>query len=183
MSFPLLSLTFRLVQFQLPSPRHCPLAVIKRYYPLYRCPADRALLWLWKSLVALVTGTDMPTLQEHTATLPAQTHRTGTRGNTSLLYIQLPHPLPLMLLELLQDVLLLPPLSVVNPLLPQDEEERRRSYHTKHRGQDPPDSDAALLLLHQGVIVQSAEEVPQALLGRLELHQVVVQHQLPDPGH
>ncbi|TNN84436.1 hypothetical protein EYF80_005429 [Liparis tanakae] len=73
-------------------------------------------------------------------------------------------------------------LSVVEVPLPQDEEERGARRGAEDDRQDPPQSDAVALLLEERLVVQPREEVAEALFGRLELDEVVVQDQLAHAG-
>lgn len=66
---------------------------------------------------------------------------------------------------------------------PQDEEEHGAGGDAKDDGQDPPKPDAVALLPQQRLVVQPSEEVTEALFGRLQLDQVVIQDQLPDSCH
>lgn len=63
---------------------------------------------------------------------------------------------------------------------PQDEEEHGAGGDAKDDGQDPPQPDAVALLPQETLVVQPSEEVTEALFGRLQLDQVVIQDQLPD---
>lgn len=166
------------------------LAVVKRHHPVYSRPADGAFLWLWQGVVARATGTHMTTLQKHTGALPAQAHSTAGGRHAALLQVEFTHTFLLLLLELLQHAPLSLTLSVVSVSLPQDEDERRAGGDAEDDGQNPPQSDAVVLLPEKSVVVQPGEEVLEALFGRLDLDQVVVQDQLshardavPQPQH
>lgn len=158
------------------------LAVVKEHHPFYLCPADGASLWLGQGLVALGAGTHVATLQKDAGPLLAQAHGAAAGGNAAFLNVELTHPFLLMLLELLQHAPLLPPLPVVHILLPQDEEERGTGRNPEDDSQNPPEFDAIRLLPQQGVVVQAGEKVTKALLGGLELDEIVIQHQLSHTG-
>ena len=159
------------------------LAVVERHHPVYSRPADGTLLWLCQGLVALKTGTHVSTFQEHAGALAAQAHGAGAGRHCVLLHIQFLHASSLLLLELVQHAPLLPPPPALHILLPQHQQQRGAGGHSEHHGEEPPHPHAALLLLQQAFIVQPTQEVAEALLGGLELHQVVVQNQLPHPRH
>ncbi len=62
--------------------------------------------------------------------------------------------------------------------LPQDEEQRGASGDAEDDSQNPPKSDAVPLLPEKRLVVQPSEKITEALFGRLELDQVVIQDQL-----
>lgn len=142
------------------------------------CPADGAFLGLRQGLVARAAGTHVTTLQEHTGALLAQAHRTAGGGHAAFLDVEFTHTLLLTLLELLEHAPLLLLLSVVHVLFPQDEEQHGTGGDAEHNSQTPPEFDAVRLLPQKRLVVQTSEEIAEALLGRLELEEVVVQHQL-----
>lgn len=67
---------------------------------------------------------------------------------------------------------------MVDVPFPQDEEECGTSGDTEDNGQNPPQPDAVPLLPEERLVVQPSEEVTEALFGRLELDQAVIQDQL-----
>lgn len=154
------------------------LAVVERHHPVYSCPADGAFLWLWQGVVALGTGTHMTTLQKHAGALTAQADSTAGGRHAAFLQVQFTHTFLLLFLELLKHAPLLLTPSVVYVSLPQDEEECGTSGNTEDKGQNPPQSDAVSLLPEKRLVVQPGEKVTEALFGRLELDQVVIQDQL-----
>ena len=159
------------------------LAVVKRHHSVYGSPADGAPLGLGQGQVAGPAGAHVAALQENAGALPAQAHGAGGRRHRLLVQVQLTHAPPLLLLELPQDAPLLAGAPVLLVAPPQEQEEQGAGSRAERQRQQPPHAHAALLLAQQGLVVQPAEEVGQALLGGLQLHQVVVQHQLPHPGH
>lgn len=125
----------------------------------------------------------MTALQEHTGAFPAQADSTAGGGHAALLYVEFAHTFPLLLLELLENAPLLLPPPAPHVLPPQDEDERGEGRDAKREGQDSPQSDAVPLLPQERLVVQPGEEVMEALLGRLELDQVVIQDQLSHARH
>lgn len=125
----------------------------------------------------------MTTLQKNAGALATQTDAAGVGRHAALIHLQFTHPLLLLLAELLQHVALLPAALVVLVAPPQDEEQRGTGGDAEHNGQDPPQPDAVALLPEEGVVVQPAQEVAEALLGRLQLNKVVVEDQLADASH
>lgn len=67
---------------------------------------------------------------------------------------------------------------MVDVPLPQDEEEHGTGSDAEDNSQNPPQPDAVPLFPEERLVVQPSEEVAEALLGRLQLDQVVVQDQL-----
>lgn len=130
--------------------------------------------------MALGTGTHVTTLQKHTGPFPGQADSTACRRHAALLYVEFTHTSLLLLFELLQHAPLLLALSVVHVALPQDEEERGTSGDAENNSQNPPQSDAVPLLPEESVVVQPSEKITEALFGRLELDQAVIQDQLSD---
>lgn len=120
----------------------------------------------------------MTTLEEHTGPLPAQADSTAGGRHAAFLQVQFAHAFPLLLLELLEHAPLLLTLSVVYVPLPQDEEERGAGGDAEDDGENPPQSDAVPLLPEKRLVVQPCEKVTEALFGRLDLDQVVIQDQL-----
>lgn len=120
----------------------------------------------------------MTALQEHTGPLSTQAHGAAGGRHAALVQVEFSQTLPVLLFELLEHALLLLTFSVMNILLPQDEEEGGTSSHAKDDSQNPPQSDAVSLLPEKRIVVQPSEKVTETLFGRLELDQVVVEHQL-----
>ena len=125
----------------------------------------------------------MATLQEDAGALGAQTDAAGAGGHISLIYLQLVHALPLLLLELLEGAALLLTLAPQRPLPPQNVEQCSAGGQPEQARQQPPEPSPALLLAQQRGVVLPTQEVAQALLGWLQLDHVVVQHQLAHAGH
>lgn len=116
----------------------------------------------------------MTAFEKHAGPFLAQADSTAGGGHAAFLNVEITHTFPLMFLELLEQAPFLLNLPVVHVSLPQDEEERGAGGDAEDDGQDPPQSDALPLLPQKGVVVQTSEEITEALLGRLELDQVVV---------
>lgn len=155
----------------------CTLAVEKRHHPVYCRPADGAFLWRWQDVIALGTGTHVATVEKHQGPLPAQADSTAGGRHAAFFYVEFTHAFLLLLLELLEHASLLLALSVVHVSLPQDEEERGTRGDAEDDGQNPPQPDAVPLLPEKRLVVQPSEKVAEALFGRLELDQVVIQDQ------
>lgn len=155
-------------------------AVVERHHPVYRRPADGALLRLRQDVEALDARAHVTALQEHAGPLPAQAHGAAGGRHAALLHVELAHAPLLLLLELLQQAPLLPARPVAVVLLPQDVQEGGTGSGAEHDGQNPPQPHAVPLLPEEGVVIQPREEVAEALLGRLQLDQVVVEDQLAD---
>lgn len=159
------------------------LAVVQIDRPVYRRPADGTFLWHGQGVVALGAGAHVAALQEDAGALAAQAHGAAAGRHAALLQVQLAHAPPLLLLELLQHAPLPLDLPAVRVALPQDEAERGAGGDAEDRRQDAPHPHAAALLPQQSLVVQPRQEVTEALLGRLQLDQVVVQDQLADARH
>ena len=157
------------------------LAVVQRHHSVYSCPADGAFLWLWQGVIAPSTRTHVTTLQEHAGALSAQAHGAAGGRHAALVHVEFTNAFLLLLLEFLQHAPLLPTLLVMHVSLPQDVGEHGSGGDPGDESQNPPESHALRLLPQEGVVVQPGEEVREALLGRLELDEVVVQHQLAHP--
>lgn len=125
----------------------------------------------------------MTTFQEDAGALAAQADAAGVGGEAALVHVQLAQALLLLLGEGLQQAALLPaaPALIVAP--PQDEEEGGAGGHAKQEAEHPPQSQAGALPAEEAVVVQPTQEVAEALLGRLQLDQVVVEDQLAHARH
>lgn len=159
------------------------LAVVQVDHPVDGRPADGTLLWLGQRLVALAAGAHVAALQEDAGALAAQAHGAAAGRHAALLHVHLAQAPPLLLLELLQHAPLPLGLPALGVAPPQHEEQRRAGGGAQEDRGEAPQPHAAALLPQQGLVVQPRQEVAEALLGRLQPDQVVVQHQLADARH
>lgn len=160
-----------------------PLTVIQRDNPVYCSPAYGTFLRFGQGPIALLTGTHVTTLQKHARALTVQAYCACSRRQILLRQVELLQTFALPLPVLIQQAALFPPLLSQHVLPPQQVEQCGTGSQAKQHRQDPPDPQATLLLTQERVVVQAAEEVPQALFRGLKTNQVVVQHQLPYACH
>lgn len=158
-------------------------AVVKRHHPVDRRPADRAELRRRQGVAALDAGAHVATLQEDAGALAAQADAADVGRQAALVHVQLPQPLLLLPGEGLQHHALLPAPPVVLVAPPQDVEQRGAGGHAQQEGEHLPQPQAAALLPQEAVVVQPGQEVAEALFGRLQLDQVVVEDQFADARH